>query len=246
MPLNVVPHLEPKSVPLVEVLTILKDVSEEVVAERVSKNYPTMILGRWGLRTALAQDANLWKFMLETSRYAESALFVLKAGEFPSLIPPELHRCTMWYFRLPAALESHLEQLASAKVSDVVRISKDLMRADVHAEFEVGTITVQFVVTRGIVAKLPDTFSGELPCVLLLMASGRSLILSVHPLTIAVELGLCGTGARAGDNYRPYGMFSAEEIEAAKERVKREGLDEPTVSADGAVNLELRTYVSDA
>lgn len=246
MTLSVVQSLERSTVPLSEVLKVLHAVAEDVAAERISEACPTMVLRRWVLTAALAQDAGLRSFMLETNRHAESALFILKADELPGLVPVELHRCPLWYFRLPAVLEPHLEQLASEDLSAVVCFSRDLMRADVYAIFEVGTLSVRFRVDKSALDSLPSGHRNELPGVLLLWTAGRSLILSVYPVSVGAEMGLYGSGSCAGENYRPYRLFSDEEIKEAQERVKREGPYKPTVLSNGQVKLELTTYVSDA
>jgi hypothetical protein len=191
------------------------------------------------VQEALAKEPSLDAFLLATTSFPEASIFTASGEDFPAIVPAAFHDSKLYIARLPAMFEPRLSEMATVTLEAFTQHSTDLMSASTHLAWELQDLSVHFSV---------DVFEPLFPGrsdrlnMLFLFISAGTVLLCMHPVDDIFLFSLQASGMGSGDNYRPYRMWSDEELEEAAEIAQLEDHEFVRILDDDTVALELQGY----
>ena len=198
------------------------------------------VLIRLSVQEALNKDPYLNAFLLATTSFPEASIFATSGEAFPAIVPAAFHDSRLCVVRLPAMFEPRLLELATERLDAFTELSADLMSASTHLVWEMPDLSIHFSI-GGFEPLFPG--SDDRPNMLFLFISAGTVLLSLHPVDDALLFSLQASGMGSGENYRPYRVWSDEELEDAAEKAQFEEPEFVRILDDGTIALELQGYM---
>lgn len=198
------------------------------------------VLTRCALLEALYREPQLKGCLYAAATLPEASIFSYRGKDFPGIVPARFHDSGLWVVRLPAFLESRLEELATTQLEAAVMQSADLMSARTHLGWMLPELEVHFPLS-GFEHLLPGP--GDRPCVLILFLCAGSMLLTVHPIDEELIFSLQACSMGSDENYRPYRVWTDEEL---KKNAEEASAGEPELFQiwdDGTLDLELTGFI---
>jgi len=198
------------------------------------------VLMRCALRKALYLEPDLTGCLHAAATLPEASIYSFRGRDFPGIVPRTFHDSGLSLVRLPAFLEPRLDELATTALEATVVESADLMSARTHLGWHLPELIVHFPLS-GFDHLLPEP--EDKPCVLFLFLCAASVLLTVHPVDDDFIFSLQACGMGSGENYRPYRVWTDEELKKAAEEASAGEPGLFQIFDDGTLDLELTGFV---
>lgn len=197
------------------------------------------VLIRLSVQEALTKEPSLDAFLLATTSFPEASIFAASGEDFPAIVPAAFHDSRLCVARLPAMFEPRLVELATERLDAFTELSADLMSASTHLVWEMPDFSIHFSIDG-----FEPLFSGsdDRLNMLFLFISGGTVLLCLHPVDDTLLFSLQASGMGSGENYRPYRVWSDEELAEAAEKAQFEESEFVRTLDDGTIALELQGY----